>query len=191
MPKPTRIPFDRFLRKRSQRRWSYTLLTLVIAVLLILADRSGLLLETGDDIERYNGQWFTVVRVVDGDTLVIDAPDGSEDTTRIRLWGVDTPELARRDPPKPAEAFAEEATALARSLAEGERVRLILEEHRLRGNYGRLLAFVELSDGQMLNEALILAGYARADDRWNHRHLAHFQAVESQARDAERGIWGD
>ena len=186
-----RIPLDRYLLGRGRRKWMYSLLTLVIAVLLILADRSGLLLETGDDIARYNGQWATVLRVVDGDTLVIDVPDGQEATTRVRLWGVDTPEMAHRDPPRPAEPYAEEATAFTRNMVEGKQVRLTLEPNRLRGNYGRLLAFVELSDGRMLNESLILAGLSKADDRWSHRHLDHFRAVEQEARQAKRGMWGE
>jgi micrococcal nuclease len=183
-------PISGFLLGRSKRRWSYTAVTLVAAVLLLLADRSGLLLEAGDDVARYNGQWFTVVRVVDGDTLQIDVSDAGEATTRVRLWGVDTPEMARRDPPKPAEPFAQEATDLSRRLVEGQKVRLTLEDHRLRGNYGRLLAFVELPDDTMLNEALILAGLARADDRWSHRHLEHFKALEREAKQAGRGLWG-
>ncbi len=189
-PTHTRLPIAEFLRGRGKRRWTYTAVTLVVALLLVLADRSGLLLETGDDAARYDGKWFTVVRVVDGDTMLVDAPDGDEAGTRVRLWGVDTPEMARRDPPRSAEPFAEEATDLARQLAEGKKVRLILEPHRMRGNYGRLLAYVELSDGTMLNEALILKGFTRADDRWNHRYLKRFESLEREAREAGRGLWG-
>lgn len=161
-----------------------------MALLLVLADRSGLLLEAGDELARYDGKWFTVIRVVDGDTLHVDVSDGDESTTRVRLWGVNTPEMARRDPPKPAEPFAEEATGFARDLVEGQKVRLALEPHRLRGNYGRLLAFVELQDGTMLNEALIFEGLTRADDRWSHKHLTRFKSLEREAREAGKGIWG-
>jgi len=185
------MPLAGYLRQRGQRRWSYTLLTLVVAALLIFADRSGLLLETGDDVARYNGQWFRVVRVVDGDTFEIDAPDGEERVTRIRLWGVDTPEKARRDPPRPAQPYADEATDFARGMIEGQRVRITLEESRLRGNFGRLLAFVEVEDGRMLNEELILRGLARADDRWSHRHIDRFASLQKQAKTAGLGIWGE
>ena len=61
----TGVPVADFLRGRGKRRWTYTTITLIIALLLLLADRSGLLLETGDDLARYDGKWFTVVRVVD------------------------------------------------------------------------------------------------------------------------------
>jgi len=190
-PSPSpRLTIDRFLRGRGRRRWAYSAVVLVAALLLMLADRSGLLVEARDDLARYDGRWFTVLRVVDGDTLEVDAPDGGEAFTRVRLWGVDTPEAARRDPPRSAEPFAQEATDLTRELAQSRRVRLVLEPHRLRGDYGRLLAFVELADGTLLNESLISAGLSRADDRWSHRYVQRFADVEREAKAAKRGLWG-
>lgn len=183
------MPVDRFLAWRKKRRGGYVLITLVVAGLLMVVDRSGLLLHAGDDLSRYDGRVFTVTRVVDGDTLTIDEPDGSKPYTRIRLWGVDTPEVRKHDPPRPAEPYADEATDLTRRLAEGQRVRLILEPHRLRGEYGRLLAFVQLPDGRLLNEVLLADGLAEADARWSHRYLERFENVEKSARTAGKGLW--
>ncbi|MCE5184542.1 MAG: hypothetical protein LLF76_00255 [Planctomycetaceae bacterium] len=44
------------------------------------------------DRQKYHGRAFTVLEVIDGDTLDIDIPDGKFPDTRIRLLGVDTPE---------------------------------------------------------------------------------------------------
>ena len=46
------------------------------------------------DRQLYNDQTFTVVKVVDGDTLDLNVADHKADRkhTRVRLWGVDTPE---------------------------------------------------------------------------------------------------
>jgi hypothetical protein len=44
------------------------------------------------DFEKYHKKTFTIVNVVDGDTIDIDIPDGKYERTRIRLWGIDTPE---------------------------------------------------------------------------------------------------
>ena len=43
------------------------------------------------DFQKYHRKTFTVLEVIDGDTLDIDIPDGEHDDTRIRLIGVDTP----------------------------------------------------------------------------------------------------
>jgi len=188
-PKQARMPIERFLSWRKNRRNGYVIVTLTVALLLMMADHFGLGLYAGDDISRYDGRVFTVTRVVDGDTLTIDGPDGSESYTRVRLWGVDTPETRKDDPPRAAEPYADEATDLTRRLVEGQRVRIILEPHRLRGDYGRLLAFVELPDGRLLNEVLLSQGLAEADGRWSHQHMERFDRVEKSARDAGRGLW--
>ncbi|MHC4596883.1 MAG: hypothetical protein ACYS19_18295, partial [Planctomycetota bacterium] len=44
------------------------------------------------DFQKYHTKTFTVVNVVDGDTVDVDVPDGEYKYTRIRLWGIDTPE---------------------------------------------------------------------------------------------------
>lgn len=161
----------------------------LILAAVVLADRQGWLLYGGDELARYDSQTFLVTRVIDGDTLDIAAPDGTHPTTRIRLWGVNTPELARTNPPTPAEPFAEEAKRLTWELTHGQRVRLTLEPHRLRDNYGRILAFVELPDGSLLSEALLVQGLAKVFDRYSHRYIERFDLLQLQARRQGLGIW--
>lgn len=185
---PDPIAFGRLLKRR---RAKGLLIFLVIVIGLILIDRVGGTLPVGDDWHRYHGQSFEVVRVVDGDTLIIRAADGDKPTTRIRLWGVDTPELARNGGERPAEPWADEATAFARQHLEGERVTLELEQHRLRDRYARVLAHVVLPDGEMLNERLILAGLSEHDDRWSHGRAEAYERSEQRARRDKAGLWSD
>jgi endonuclease YncB( thermonuclease family) len=100
---------------------------------------------------------------------------------------VDTPEPAGRD--RPAEPFADEARALTQELAAGGSVTLTLEPHRTRGSFGRLLAHVELPDGSSLNEALLAAGLARADDRWPHALVSRYARLQRAARREGLGLW--
>lgn len=190
MPAKRLSPFDLLKHRRRYRTVIGVLLTLAVVV-LILVDRSGGLLVAGDDLTKYDGQTFTVVRVIDGDTFDLAIPDGEHRTTRVRLWGVDTPERARKDLGHAAEPFSRAATDFTTELIEGHNVILRLEPHRTRGNYGRLLAHVELSGAhsESLNERLLLAGLARADNRWSHRHVQRYALLELQAQREGKGLW--
>ncbi len=164
----------------------------VIVLLVVLLDRAAVY--GGGEQQRYESQGWTVVRVVDGDTIVIDAPDTDEDgdeteTTRVRLWGVDTPEIANVRLKKSAEPFGDEAADFARKLCEGRAVRLKLESHDLRDKYRRLLTYVVLPDGSVLNERLLAAGLAEADDRFSHSRLQRYEHIEKQARHDRLGMW--
>jgi micrococcal nuclease len=182
----------------NQRRLRYAgrrvLLVLILAGVaagLILADHFGVFgRKPLPDIEKYDGRTFRVVHVVDGDTLDVDAPDGRHHRTRIRLWGVDTPETVK--PNTPVQHFGQEAGAFAKSLTLDQVVRLELDRHRgTRDKYGRLLAYVWLPDGRMLNRVLVEEGYGYADPRFDHRYKSEFTRLQHQAKDAGRGLWKD
>ena len=61
-----------------------------------------------------------VIRVVDGDTVDVQFEDGR--TERIRLIGIDTPEVV--DPRRPVQCFGREASAHAHELLDGQTVSL-------------------------------------------------------------------
>jgi micrococcal nuclease len=175
----------------SRRKSAALAIALVLVFTIACIDRFGGVLPVQDDWRRYHGQSFVVARVVDGDTIDLRYPDGDKPTTRVRLWGVDTPERAKRDKGLPAEPWAEEATAYTRRRVEGRRVTLELQEHRRRGRYGRLLAYVRLDDGSDLNAELIERGLSEHDDRWSHDRSEAYAELERRAKRAERGLWAD
>jgi endonuclease YncB( thermonuclease family) len=142
------------------------------------------------DSARYHGKTFTVVHIVDGDTLDIDVADAGEATTRIRLLGIDAPET-RGNEGAPA-FFASEATAFVRTLVGGADVTVYLNEWGdSRGRYGRLLAYIEMSDGRFLNEVLISEGYVYADLRFRHSTYQRYRQLESSARALGKGLWAE
>lgn len=177
-------------RFRGSRRRLWPAILLILAI-LVYADRRGWLLAPGnDDLPAYHGRVASVTRVIDGDTIDVNLPDAMGDnspTTRIRLWGIDAPEMAHFD--QVEEPLARDATALAEEFLRGRDVRLFLEPQRPRDSYGRVLAHVETGDGRSLNEALLEAGLARADDRWPHTRLTRYAQVELAARRAQVGLW--
>ena len=139
------------------------------------------------DFERYHGKTFTVVKIVDGDTIDIDVPDGKYDHTRIRLWGIDTPET--KNPKTGVMYFGPEAAEFARELALGKQVTVYLEEHRTRGKFGRLLAYVQLPDRRFLNKVLLSEGFAYADTRFRHSSYHKYKQLEAAARSQKKGLW--
>jgi micrococcal nuclease len=143
-----------------------------------------------DDRSRYHQRTFTVVKVVDGDTLDIAVTDlrNQKSNTRIRLWGVDTPET--KHPGKPVQHYGPEASAFTTRQTLNQAVTVVLEPfENTRGKYGRLLAYIYLSDGKMLNEELIAQGYGYADPRFDHVMKMRFRKLQKQARKYERGLW--
>lgn len=164
----------------------------ILTALLILAalDRTGRLRPSGDDYTRYHGQAFRVTHVADGDTLDVDAIDGGRRATRIRLLGVDTPELAAAS--EGPMHFGPEASAFTKGAVDGRRVRLELPPTRPRDKYRRLLAYVYLADtGEMLNEVLLSTGHAYADTRFDHPRFERFVDLENKARRSAAGLWKD
>ncbi|RME48535.1 MAG: hypothetical protein D6791_03070, partial [Chloroflexi bacterium] len=123
--------------------------------------------------------WATVRRVIDGDTIELTSGD------RVRYIGIDTPEMS-----EPRECYATEATAKNRELVEGKRVALrkdVSETDR----YGRLLRYVYLPTGEMVNAVLVREGYAVASTFPPDVMFADlFVELEREAREAARGLWG-
>jgi micrococcal nuclease len=135
------------------------------------------------------GATRTCVRVVDGDTILLDGDE------RVRLIGVDTPELHR--PNTPVQFYAREASAFTRRLVEHRRVRLEFDRthpsdgYPRRDKYGRTLAYVYLGDGTFVNLEIVRRGYGFAYTRFPFRYLDEFRAAERAARESGAGLWAE
>ncbi len=141
------------------------------------------------DFEKYHRRVFTVVNVVDGDTIDIDIPDGEYEKTRIRLWGVDTPET--KSSRYGVMYYGPQASEFAAELVLGRKVTIYLEQRRTRGKYKRLLAYVQLESRRYLNEVLIQQGYGYADTRFRHSLYNKYKQLESVARRNKMGLWAE
>jgi micrococcal nuclease len=120
---------------------------------------------------------YRVLRVIDGDTIVVE---GGE---RVRYLGVDAPETQGSP-----ECYGREATERNRQLVEGKRVRLEADR-RDRDRYGRLLRWVWV-DGTLVNEQLIREGYATVyRDEPAAKYMPQLLAAEAEARSRGAGLW--
>jgi micrococcal nuclease len=128
----------------------------------------------------------TVTNIVDGDT--VDATLNGR-TVRIRLLGIDTPESVH--PSRPVECFGREASRFLKELLDGQTV--LLESDASQGDrdrYNRLLRFVWLPDGRLVNYEIIAQGYG-FEYTFNlpYRYQDQFKAAQRAAREAQVGLW--
>jgi micrococcal nuclease len=127
-----------------------------------------------------------VVRVVDGDTVVLQLRAGEES---VRLIGVDTPETVKPD--TPVQCFGPEASAhLHRLLPDGTRVR-VARDVEARDHFGRLLLYLwRTEDDRFVNLAILRGGYGRPlAIAPNLAHERQFAGAAAAARQAGRGLW--
>jgi micrococcal nuclease len=133
-------------------------------------------------------QEYLVVKAVDGDTIDIMA---GEQKVRVRLIGVDTPESV--DSRQEVQCFARESSEYTNSVAKGEKIRL--EKDLSQGEadkYGRLLAYVYLPNGEMLNRKLIANGYGMEYTyQAPYKYQKEFKSLEDFAKREGRGLWAD
>ena len=121
------------------------------------------------------GVFYKVKKVVDGDTFWLYDSDG--DSYKIRLIGVNTPEAYTFENVREQEG-GKEASAYTRYLLEGEYVRLEFDVEKY-DRYNRVLAYVWLHNGEMLNAKLVEDGYAEAVRYYpNVKYYEYFRSLE-------------
>ncbi|MCU1359597.1 MAG: putative nuclease, partial [Ilumatobacteraceae bacterium] len=128
----------------------------------------------------------TVIRVVDGDTVVVDI-DGHAET--LRLIGIDTPETVK--PNSPVECYGPEASKYTKHLLpKGTPLRLE-RDVEARDDYGRLLVYIYMAaDGTFVNLQLVQQGYATLlTFPPNVAHVDEFIAAARAAQQSDLGLW--
>src|SRR5438046_996135 len=138
------------VRKLPRHRWTWSVPGIIVVALVAAFFNPP-------DQAITQADFDVVERVVDGDTLLLQSGE------RVRLIGVDTPEM--KQPKKPVERFGKEASEFTRQMVQGKRVRLELDPanaatgHKDNTQQKRILAYVFLDDGRLLNAEIIKQGY--------------------------------
>ena len=151
----------------------------------ILARHPARPVEMSDE-QRRAGYMARVVRVVDGDTVIVN--DGDQDRT-VRMAGIDAPELG--EPAGRGQAAAWGATVFLRDLAMGELVEVVWGGECDRVDvYGREVAWlVRVPDGLNLCAEMVRGGHARAWGDFEKTLAFELHELEVRARVAKRGMW--
>lgn len=124
-----------------------TIAGLVIVVLILFRVMGITSVANQDQLSRT----VQVSRVLDGDTF--DTMDGE----RVRLLGIDAPEVAHRDSEE--EPFGNESRAWLDGVLKNQSVRLTFEQ-RQQDHYGRTLAWIWLDDN-LVNQASLRTGHSK------------------------------
>lgn len=145
--------------------------------------------------QTYEYTNILVTRVVDGDTLVL------ENGERVRLIGIDTPELhlskkIYRDSARSKQdvstiqKLGAKSYEFTKNLVEGKRVSLEFDVERY-DRYDRLLAYVYLKDnGIFVNAEIVKEGYASLlTYPPNVKYADLFKELYQEARENKRGLW--
>lgn len=129
---------------------------------------------------------YKVTSYSDGDTIVVDM-NGKPET--IRFIGVDTPET--HDPRKPVQCYGEIAATYTKSKIEPfGQVRLQSDPlNTNRDRYDRLLRYVYLPDGTLLDEQIIKEGYGFAYLNFPFELADQFAAAQLAAQESRLGLW--
>ncbi|HEX4144243.1 MAG TPA: thermonuclease family protein [Pirellulales bacterium] len=171
-------------RFRPPSRSGYVWLIVIVLVILLRywGEPAGQRPHAGPDETLPLGQHH-VVRVIDGDTIMVDPH------ARVRLIGVNAPETVKPD--WPVEPWGPEASAFTKQFLSGGTVRLEFDDEP-RDAYDRYLAYVWV-DGQMLNEALLRAGLARFEPNFHYSSAMkrRFRQAQDEARHKHFGIWSN
>ncbi len=164
------------IKNRSgQRRWFVSAVFILIVVIILLT------LRLVEDIgfEKEPGDRFTVIRIIDGDTVELLGGD------RLRLLAIDTPERGER--------FHDEAAKLLEKTALGKKVRIEFGKNR-RDRYGRLLGFLYVDDTLFANQAILDSGlgclFLFDDQDLNRHQIKELLDSQRQAVEQKRGLWG-
>ena len=136
----------------------------------------------------------TVTWVYDGDTLKVDT------VGKVRLIGIDVPE---RESSSRDQYLSNKGISAAKqrqiyqaaktfniTQVKGEKISLTLDDPP-RDRHDRLLAYIHLPDGRLLNRVLIEQGLAVVYRRFDFKMKDDFLAAEAQARRTRAGMWAD
>ena len=144
-----------------------------------------------------------VIKIIDGDTLGVNFHGKKQ---KVCLIGMDTPEVGynwktKSDMEKSGKDLkaivgqGKEASNFVKKLVKtGDQVGLEFDVQKIEPPKDdkpvRLLGYVYLFDGRMLNEEIVRAGYGQVYTvPPNVKYVKRFRRAEQEARQGKRGMW--
>ena len=141
-----------------------------------------------------------IVKFVDGDGIILE-DIVSKKEFEVRLYGIDAPEINYCNKIKKDEIELQVPAALLIKLGYlsfnflkdqvnlGDVCTLLQEQNNLVDKYGRLLGYLILNDGRVLNEIMIKEGYAKPYNEVFCEMLPMYQEWNLQAKNSSKGLY--
>ena len=141
-----------------------------------------------------------IVKFVDGDGIILEDFE-SKKKFEVRLYGIDAPEINYCKKIKKDEIELQVPAALLIKLGYlsfnflkdqvnlGDVCTLVQEQNNLVDKYGRLLGYLILKDGRVLNEIMIKEGYAKPYNVVFCEMLPMYQEWNLQAKNSSKGLY--
>src|SRR5437868_7924453 len=166
------------------RRHKFKLLVFIILVIAIALTQSGWLQKGTNTALENNPGLYTINHYVDGDTIAVNM-NGSVET--VRFIGVDTPETHK--PNTPVQCYGQDAAAYTKMrISQFGKVRLQADPlDTNRDRYGRLLRYVYLPDGTLMESETIKNGYGFAYTLFPFQKKNDFISDMQTAKAAKKG----
>lgn len=159
-----------------------------MVILLVVATQSGWLNNLSQSAQQNQPGLYSINHYVDGDTIAVNM-NGSVET--IRFIGVDTPETHK--PNTPVQCFGPQAAAYTKAqISRFGKVRLSADPlDTNRDVYGRLLRYVYLPDGTLLDEQIVRQGYGFAYLDFPFSKKVQFASAQQAAQTTHAGLWAN
>ena len=160
----------------------------VVTVAVVGSTQSGWLKSPVKVTDSVQPGFYRVDHYVDGDTITVRM-NGAIET--VRFIGVDTPETHR--PNTPVQCYGPVAAAYTQSRISSNSGQVRLQADKLdtnRDRYGRLLRYIYLADGTLLDEELVQKGYGFAYLGFPFEKSDQFAADQTRAQSTQVGLWG-
>lgn len=133
----------------------------------------------------------TVISVHDGDTITVEREGGERE--RVRLFGVDCPELAYAGRWE-AQPYSRIATNFVKELFQQDGM-VDVAIWEMGTSYERIVGgVIMLHNGQTVQEELVRAGLAWVDARYckqSIRECKNWFVLQQEAAEARRGLWAE
>ncbi len=141
-----------------------------------------------------------IVKFVDGDGIILE-DIVSKKEFEVRLYGIDAPEINYCKKIKKDEIELQVPAALLIKLGYlsfnflkdqvnlGDFCTLVQEQNNLVDKYGRILGYLILKDGKVLNEIMIKEGYAKPYNEVFCEMLPMYQEWNLQAKNSSKGLY--